>query len=110
MMLVSVTSRDGQQKSFAWSPLVLPPDDDAWVAIQRRGFRRCTRTAILRRVPLWNHPPHRGAGMRLRKITMIALTTLGLLAAGQPPVSAAAAHYYVSLGDSLSQGYQPGLG
>jgi lysophospholipase L1-like esterase len=48
--------------------------------------------------------------MRLRKITMIALTTLGLLAAGQPPVSAAAAHYYVSLGDSLSQGYQPGLG
>jgi lysophospholipase L1-like esterase len=48
--------------------------------------------------------------MRLRRSMMIAFTALGLLAAGQPSVSAATTHYYVSLGDSLSQGYQPGQG
>jgi lysophospholipase L1-like esterase len=48
--------------------------------------------------------------MRLRSSMMIALTALGVLAAGQPAASAAASHYYVSLGDSLSQGYQPGRG
>ncbi|MGI8336081.1 SGNH/GDSL hydrolase family protein [Actinomadura scrupuli] len=48
--------------------------------------------------------------MLLRRFLMTALTALGLLAAGQPAVSAATPHYYVSLGDSLSQGYQPGLG
>jgi lysophospholipase L1-like esterase len=50
--------------------------------------------------------------MRIRGIGAIAVAAIGLFAAGQVPASAAPAapHYYVSIGDSLSQGYQPGLG
>jgi lysophospholipase L1-like esterase len=48
--------------------------------------------------------------MRVRRILTAALTAAGLVAATQTPVSAAPVTYYVSLGDSLAQGYMPGHG
>jgi lysophospholipase L1-like esterase len=50
--------------------------------------------------------------MRIRGIGAIAVAALGLFAAAPAGVASAApaAGYYVALGDSLSQGYQPGLG
>lgn len=46
--------------------------------------------------------------MRMRTVATTVLTAAGLLAAGQTTASATTTHYYVSLGDSLSQGYQLG--
>jgi lysophospholipase L1-like esterase len=52
--------------------------------------------------------------MRIRGIGTIVIAAIGLFAAAQVPAQAAQAtkapYYYVALGDSLSQGYQPGLG
>src|SRR5258708_24350282 len=46
--------------------------------------------------------------MRMRTVATAVLTAAGLLAAGQTTASATTTRYYVSLGDSLSQGYQLG--
>lgn len=52
-------------------------------------------------------------GMSFRRLIMLgvaAAVALGTTAAVAPFASAAPAHYYVALGDSLSVGYMPGLG
>jgi lysophospholipase L1-like esterase len=48
--------------------------------------------------------------MRVRRILAAALAAAGLVAVTQTPVSATPVTYYLSLGDSLSQGYMPGHG
>lgn len=48
--------------------------------------------------------------MRARSTVAAALSALALVAAFASPASATGARYYVSLGDSLSTGYQPGQG
>lgn len=48
---------------------------------------------------------------RLPALTLAALAATGLaVTCGSTALAASSAHYYVALGDSLSVGYQPGLG
>ena len=48
--------------------------------------------------------------MRAVRLLLAAVLAVGALAAAAPASSADTVHYYVALGDSLSVGYQPGLG